>query len=174
MAGMVGPQGMVVLQNNRGYAKWVDKYLQERYIDNTVPPIQVLFSEVTDLQLAPETFDAAVMVMSYHDLYYLNPERGFERIDVPDFFAQVRASLKPGGKLLIIDHSAPDGSGSTAIQESHRVDPAFAQADIESNGFKLVATSDALRNPDDPRTVLVFAKDIRGKTDRFVMLFEKN
>jgi len=174
MAGVVGPQGMVVLQNNRGYAKWVDKYLQERYIDNTVPPIEVLFSEITDLQLVPETFDAAVMVMSYHDLYYYNPERGFERIDVPNFFAQVRASLKPGGKLLIIDHSAPDGSGSTAIQESHRVDPAFAQADIESNGFKLVATSDALRNPDDPRTVLVFAKDIRGKTDRFVMLFEKD
>lgn len=174
VAGVVGPEGTVVLHNNQGYAKWVDKYLQERYIDNTVPPIQVLKSEVTDLKLGTNRFDAAVMVMSYHDLYYYNPERGFDRTDVPDFFAQVRAALKPGGKLLIVDHSAPDGTGNSAIQETHRVDPAFAQADIESNGFRFIAASDALRNPDDPRTVNVFAKDVRGKTDRFVMLFEKN
>jgi len=174
MAGVVGEQGLVVLQNNYGFAKWVDKYLQERYIDQQVPPIKVLRSEVPDLQLEAGRFDAAIMVMSYHDLYYYNPERGFERADVPGFFAQVRAALKPGGKLLIVDHAAPDGSGNTAIQEIHRVEPAFAQADIESNGFKLVATSDVLRNPDDPRTLNVFAKVIRGKTDRFVMLFEKN
>jgi len=173
LAGVVGPQGKVVLQNNEGYAKWVADYLQERYVDNEVPPITVLRSEVTDLNLASAGFDAAVMVMSYHDLYYYNPERGFDRIDVVSFFTQVKAALKPGGKLLIVDHSAPDGSGKTLTQEVHRIDEAFAREDIESNGFRLVATSDALRNPDDPRTEMVFAKDIRGKTDRFVMLFEK-
>ncbi len=174
LAGVVGQQGRVVLQNNRGYAKWVDTYLQERYIDNKVPPIEVLFSEVTDLQLGKQSFDAAVMVMSYHDLYYYNPERGFDRTDVPGFFAQLRAALKPGGKLLIVDHAAPEGTANTAVQDTHRVEPAFARADIESNGFRLIETSDALSNPNDPRTMNVFAKDIRGKTDRFVMLFEKN
>jgi len=174
MAGVVGEQGKVVLQNNYGYAKWVDKYLQERYIDNQVPPIEVLRSEVPDMQLAPDSFDAAIMIMSYHDLYYYDPERGFERADVPAFFAQLRTALKSGGKLLLVDHVAPDGTGNSLTQEIHRIDPAFARADIESNGFSLVATSDVLRNPDDPRTANVFAKDIRGKTDRFVMLFEKN
>jgi predicted methyltransferase len=173
MAGVVGEQGVVVLHNNDGYAKWVEKYLQERYIDNTVPPISVLRSEVADLQLPPATFDAAVMVMSYHDLYYYNPERGFDAIDVAGFFAQLRTALKPGGKLLLIDHSAPDGSGKTLTQEIHRIDEAFAREDLESNGFRLIATSDALRHPEDPRTATVFAKDIRGKTDRFVMVFQK-
>jgi predicted methyltransferase len=174
MAGVVGEQGVVVLQNNYGYAKWVDKYLQERYIDHQIPPVEVLRSEVPDLQLAPGRFDAAVMIMSYHDLYYYNPERGFERADVAGFFAQLRAALKPGGKLLVVDHAAPDGTGNTQTQEIHRIDPTFARSDIESYGFSLVASSDALRNPNDPRTLNVFAKDIRGKTDRFVMLFEKN
>ena len=174
IAGVVGEQGTVILQNNYGYAKWVDKYLQERYIDSQILPIEVLRSEVPDLQLAPDTFDAAIMIMSYHDLYYYNPERGFERADVPDFFAQVRTALKPGGKLLVVDHVAPDGAGNSRVQETHRVEPAFARADIESNGFSLVTTSDVLRNPDDPCTANVFTKDIRGKTDRFVMLFEKN
>jgi predicted methyltransferase len=173
LGGVGAPQGTVILQNNQGYAKWVKPQLQERYIDNSVPPITVLFSEVTDLQLQAGTFAAAVMVMSYHDLYYYNPERGFDRTDVPAFFAQVHAALKPGGKLLIVDHAAPAGSGNSGVQDTHRIDPAFAKADIESNGFALVVTSDALRNPADPRTMNVFAKDIRGQTDRFVMLFVK-
>ena len=174
LAGIVGPQGRVVLQNNAGYAKWVQSTLQERYIDNTVPPIEVLFSEVSDLCLAAEAFDAALMVMSYHDLYYYNPERGWDRTDVPAYFAQVRQALKPGGRLLIIDHAAQAGTGNTSVQELHRIDPGFARADIESNGFRFIDSSNALRKPDDPLTQNVFAKDIRGATDRFVMLFEKN
>jgi predicted methyltransferase len=59
------------------------------------------------------------------------------------------------------------------VQEIHRIDQGFAQADIEKRGFKLIGSSDVLRNPDDPRTDNVFAKAIRGKTDRFVILFEK-
>ncbi len=173
LAGVVGTDGTVILHNNKGYAKWVDKYLQERYIDNTVPPITVLFSELDDLGLESASLDAAIMVMSYHDLYYVNPERGFPGADIADFFRQVSAALKPDAKLLIIDHAAPDGTGNSLTQEIHRIEPAFAQADIEQKGFRLVATSDVLRNTEDPRTENVFAKDIRGKTDRFVMLFQK-
>ena len=39
------------------------------------------------------------MEMSYHDLYYYNPEAGFEGADVPLFFPQLHAALKSGGKL---------------------------------------------------------------------------
>jgi hypothetical protein len=78
------------LQNNYGYAKWVEKYLQERYIDNTIPPITVLRSEVPDLMLEPESLDAVLMSMSYHDLYYYNPDVGFERADVNVFDKTIR------------------------------------------------------------------------------------
>jgi predicted methyltransferase len=174
LAGVVGPEGTVILQNNYGFAKWVEKYLQERYIDSEVPAITVLRSEVPDLKLDPESLDAALMIMSYHDLYYYNPDVGFERADVPDFFAQVHAALKPGGKLLIVDHAAVEGTGTGDTQTIHRIDEAYARKDIESNGFKFVASSDALRNSDDDRTKLVFDKTIRGKTDRFILLFEKS
>ena len=174
MATVVGPQGTVILQNNYGVAKWGDKYLQERYIDNEVPPITVLRSEVEDLMLEPASLDAALMSMCYHDLYYYDPEAGFRRTDVPAFFAQLHAALKPGGKLLVIDHAAADGSGNSLTRDLHRVDEEFAKQDIESNGFKLVATSDALRNPDDSRTAKPFDPSIYRKTDRFIMLFEKN
>ena len=173
LAGVVGERGSVILQNNYGYAKWVEDYLQERYIDNRVAPISVLRSEVDDLQLSPVSVDAAVMVMSYHDLYFVDAERGFPPADVASFFAQVSVALKPGGKLLVIDHAAPDGTGNTLTQEIHRIDEVFARENIESQGFRLIATSDVLRQSEDDRTLNVFAKAIRGKTDRFVLLFEK-
>jgi predicted methyltransferase len=174
LAGVVGAQGTVILQNNYGYGKWVEKYLQERYIDNQVGSIQVLRSEVDDMKLSPQSMDAALMVMSYHDLYYYNPEAGFERADVPNFFYQLHAALKPGGKLLIVDHAAADGSGHSKTQDIHRIDEAFAKQDIESNGFRFIKSSDALRRPNDDRTKNVFDKSIRGKTDRFILLFEKD
>lgn len=173
LAGVVGPQGHVILHNNKGYAKWVNERLQQRYIDSRVPPITILLSEVTDLKLPPAKLDAVVMIMSYHDLYFYRPASGFDRVDMADFFAQLHAALKPGGKLLIVDHASPDGTGNTRVQDTHRIEPAFVQMDIERRGFNLVANSNVLRNPDDPRTMNVYTKDIRGKTDRFVMLFQK-
>jgi predicted methyltransferase len=174
MAGVVGPEGMIVLHNNTPYSKFVEKQLQERYVDNEVPGIELLMSEVDDLQLAPNSLDAALMVMSYHDLHYYNPERGWSYTNVPAFFAQVRVALKPGGKLLIVDHSAKEGTGKSSAHTIHRIDANYAREEIEAGGFRFVTSSDALSNPDDERTKMVFDKSVRGKTDRFILLFEKS
>lgn len=173
IAGIVGSDGSVVLHNNTPYSRFVAKQNQERYADTGVPGVSLLTSEVDDLKLGAERFDAAIMVMSYHDLYYHNPDRGWFDTDIALFFSQVRIALKSGGKLMIIDHSATKGSGSNAAQDIHRIDEDYAIEDIESHGFRLVATSDELRNPEDDRTKMVFDKVVRGKTDRFVLLFEK-
>lgn len=173
MASIVGEEGEVILHNNTPYSKFVEKQNAERYGDNQIPNISLLKSEVDDLKLEPGSLDAALMVMSYHDLYFHAPERGWGNTDVPLFFAQVHAAMKPGGKLVIVDHAAADGSGKGAAQDIHRIDEAYAKQDIESNGFRFVSGSDALRNPDDDRSKMVFDKAIRGKTDRFVLLFER-
>ena len=142
-------------------------------MDNPVAGITYLKSEVDDLQLEAESIDAALMVMSYHDLYFENAERGWGKTDVPLFFSQLHAALKPGGKLVVVDHAATEGAGSSAAQTVHRIEPAFAQDDISGNGFRLIATNDALRNPDDDKSKMVFDKSVRGQTDRFILLFEK-
>jgi predicted methyltransferase len=173
MAGIVGADGEVILHNNTPYSTFVEKQNNERYGANQVPGITLLKSEVDDLKLAPGSLDAVLMVMSYHDLYVYSPDRGWGHTDVSLFFAQVNAALKPGGRLVIVDHAAVDGSGSSAAQNVHRIDEAYAKRDIESNGFRFVAGSDALRNPEDDRSKMVFDKSIRGKTDRFILLFER-
>ena len=57
--------------------------------------------------------------------------------------------------------------------ELHRIHESFVKSEIEGFGFRFVESSDALRNPDDDRTMIVFDSDVKGKTDRFVLVFEK-
>jgi predicted methyltransferase len=173
MAAMVGADGEVILHNNTPYSKFSEKKNNERFGADQVPGLKLLKSEVDDLQLAPESLDAALMVMSFHDLYFVSEERGWTRTDMPLFFSQLLAALKPGGRLLIVDHAAVDGSGKSAAQTIHRIDEAFVKQEIENNGFRFVTSSDALRNPQDDRSKMVFDPSVRGKTDRFVLLFER-
>jgi len=173
MVAMTGPRGEVILHNNPPYDTFVRKIVQPRYEENPIPGIRYQKTELDDMQLEPKSLDAALMVMSYHDLYYVDPGIGFNKTDVPLFFSQVHAALKPGGKLLIVDHSAKSGTGSEAAQHLHRIEEEFTIRDIESNGFKLVETNDALRNPNDNREKMVFDAAYKGKTDRFILLFEK-
>ena len=86
---------------------------------------------------------------------------------------QIKAAVKPGGHLLIVDHAAAAGSGNSAAQDLHRIDEEFAKRDIESHGFEIEKTWDGYRNPDDDPSKLVFDPAVRGKTDRFVHLYRR-
>ena len=111
--------------------------------------------------------------MSYHDLYHVNEAEGWAKIDAEDFLAQIATALKPGARFLIVDHHAEAGSGSSAAQDLHRIDVEFAKRDIQKHGFRLVGESDVLRNPEDDHSLIVFDEKVRGKTDRFILVFEK-
>jgi predicted methyltransferase len=82
--------------------------------------------------------------------------------------------LKPGGTLLVIDHAALPGSPAVATADKlHRIDPAVVRQEVEGAGFKFDGQSDALRNPADPHTAIVFDPSIRGRTDQFAFRFRK-
>jgi predicted methyltransferase len=53
------------------------------------------------------------------------------------------------------------------------MDEAKAVEAIKQAGFVVDATSDALRNPEDDQTRMVFAEGLRGATDRFVLKLRK-
>lgn len=87
--------------------------------------------------------------------------------------AQLARALKPGGVLLLVDHSAKPGTGSADATPLHRIDEAYAVKEFESHGFKGIAKSDALRRADDPRDQITYQGPMLGKTDRFVVVFRK-
>ncbi len=172
LAGVVGDSGEVILQNNDAYVQFVGKALGDRFDGRDVGNVTLLTSEADDLKLGTG-LDAALIVMSYHDLFYDDAENGWPQIDDVDFIGQIRAALKPGGRFLIVDHSAPAGTATAACKSLHRIDEAYAIKRLSSQGFKLVGFSEALRNPADDHSKLVFDPSIRGVTDRFVLVFEK-
>ena len=172
LARVVGPKGKVLLVNNPPYAAYAAEDLKERFKDGRLAEVERLVVPSEDLKLGEARLDGALIVMAYHDLYFSDP-KGFPPIDAGQFLEQLRRALKPGARLLIVDHAAAPGSGSAPAQTLHRIDEAFAVRDLESHGFKLVSKYDGLRNPADDHSKLVFDPAIRGHTDRFVHLYRR-
>lgn len=173
MARVVGPEGSVDLVNNVGYFNFARDGLKARFADGRMSGIRQHVVETCDLGLGRGRLDLAVLFMSYHDLYWVDPQGGWPKIDVASVLSQVAAAIKPGGYLLIVDHAAVEGTGASAAQTLHRIDERFAQADIEGHGFELEKTWDGYRNPEDDRTKFVFDPAVRGRTDRFVHLYRR-
>ena len=123
----------------------------------------------TNTLTLPGKADVIWIQQNYHDLYdkFMGPA------DVPAFNKAVYQALKPGGRFVIIDHSAPDGSGLADTDTTHRIDAAVVKKDMAAAGFRFVGESNALRNPADDRTKLVFDPSVRGKTDQFVYVFQR-
>lgn len=167
---IVGPTGKVYLYNNSGYAQYAAKPLAARVDSGRMQNVVVIGKEVGEIGVPPNSVDLVLMSMSYHDLYF--KDKGFD-VDPAVLFGEVNKMLKKGGTLAIIDHVAAAGSGSSAAQELHRIDIAFAQKDIESRGFKLAGSADLLRRATDDHTKVVFDPAVRGQTDRFVQKYVK-
>ncbi len=145
--------------------------MEQRFDGRELPGVTRHDREVDDLELGEGSLDAAMIIMSYHDLYH--EDTGWPQMDVPDFMGQIVRALKPGGRFLLVDHAAAPGSSIDSAQTVHRIDEAFVIEDVEGFGLKHTASSDALRNPDDDHTLHVFDPKIRGKTDRFILVFTK-
>ena len=110
---------------------------------------------------------------NYHDLYNAIDKSTGKGPDLVAFNKLVYAALKPGGTYIVVDHAAPAGSGSADTKTLHRIDPAQVKADVLAAGFTFEGESDALKNPADPHTALVFDPSIRGHTDQFAFKFRK-
>jgi len=119
------------------------------------------------------TVDVFWTAQNYHDLYNPLTKGAPKPANMDPINKAVFAALKPGGIYFIIDHVAPAGSGTSATNTLHRIDPDVVMKDVTSVGFKFVGRSEVLRNPADPHTAIVFDPSIRGHTDQFVLKFRK-
>ncbi len=173
LADIVGAEGEVISYNNPAYFNFAKDAIEARFGLDKPAQVNLLTAEINELEIAPQSLDGMLAVMSYHDLHWVNEEQGWPAIDLPGFYARLHAALKPDGRVVIVDHSAAAGTGTAAVDTLHRIDEAFVIRDFANNGFKLVGSSDVLRNPDDDRSKLVFSPEIRRRTDRFILVFAK-
>jgi predicted methyltransferase len=169
---IVGPSGKVLLINNAAYDAWSDG-LNARLVANRLPNVEHLTVDLNHMNLAAHSLDAVLLIKVYHDLYWVSSKDEWPAINADSVLTQLARALKPGGKLLLVDHSAKAGTGASAATPLHRIEEAYAIKDFEAHGFKVVAKSDLLRRADDARDQLTYKGPMVGKTDRFVVIFRK-
>ena len=172
---IVGPKGHVLLINNRPFDGWSNNGWQARIAGNRLPNVEHRTVDLNHMDLPANELDAVLLIKVYHDLYWVDTghENNWPQVDTSAVLDQVVRALKPGGILLVVDHSARPGSGSSAAGKLHRIDEAYALHDWESHGLKLVARSDVLRKPEDARDQISYKEPMLGKTDRFVLVLRK-
>ena len=133
--------------------------------DPNYPNVTVVVQPLTKL-VTPAPVDLVFTAQNYHDLHNFP-------VDVVAFNRTILDSLKPGGLYVVLDHSAPAGSGLTDTKTLHRIDADVVKQEVTAAGFEFVGSSDILANAGDSRTAAVFDPSIRGKTDQFILKFRK-
>jgi len=169
---LVGPTGRVTAYNPTAFENYVKDEVAARYTTGRLANVTTLWQPMAAFSVPAGTFDAAIMVQNYHDVYWVDPKI-WPKVDGPKLLATVKAALKPGGVFGIVDHAAVAGSGTSAAQTLHRIEKAAVIKDLEAAGFVYEGESPALANPADDHTKSVFDKSIRGHTDQFVLRFRK-
>jgi predicted methyltransferase len=167
---VVGKQGKVYLHNNKAYMPFIGMELETRLAGGRLKNVVQYDREAENLSLKPNSLDAIFFVLGYHDLYVVNKQWS---IDKESFLAQLKSALKLGGKLIVVDHSALEGSEVQYAQQKHRIEKAYVEKELTDKGFTLIQTSDLLVNQEDDRIMSPFDPKIRRKTDRFILIFKK-
>ena len=109
-------------------------------------------------------FDVITFFFEYHEM----PKAGVDRLKMNRRFFDI---LKPGGVLVIADHSARTGDGGNVGPTLHRIEESLVRQDVEAAGFRLIAEGKFLRNPEDKRDVTVFKSPV--PVDDFLLKFER-
>jgi len=170
---VVGSKGKVLMINNAAFDHWSEGPLWARLKSGRLSNVEHETLDLDRMGLAPGSLDAVFLIKVYHDLYWVDPEGVWPKIDTAGVLDQLAKALKPGGILLLVDHSAKAGSGAGAASELHRIDENYAIEDFVSRGFTVAARSDLLRQPGDARDQVSYKGPMLGKTDRFVLVLRK-
>jgi predicted methyltransferase len=122
-----------------------------RPFDDPIPP------DVHDL-------DVITFLFYYHDTTYMSVDRA-------EMDRKMFAALKPGGFLVLADHAALAGQGTSVGHTLHRIEEGTLRQELEGVGFSVVAEGNFWRNPNDTHDFPSFKADM--PVDNFVLKFAK-
>ncbi len=126
LSGAVGPSGKVIAHNTpSGYYK---NYISATFepLAERLPNVEARVGDLSSLDLPDNSVDLVMIFLIYHHMHYAKDEGEALPIETQRSLAELRAALKPGGVLAVIEHAAPDGSSrahSAALWRTHLLLP---------------------------------------------------
>lgn len=165
MARSVAPNGMVYGQNPPDASEKMKTAFEARM---KTPAMKDATADIRpyDDPIPPgvQNLDLITFLFFYHDTAYM-------KVDRPEMDRKMFAALKPGGFLVIADHSALPGQGTSVVKTLHRIEEATLRKEVEAAGFKVVAEGDFWRNPKDTHDFVTYKPVM--PVDNFVLKFQK-
>ena len=165
LARAVAPNGVVYGQNP---ADLGDKSKAAFAARLATPAMKNAVADVTPFDdpvpAGVNDLDLITFLFYYHDTTYMTVDRA--KMD-----AKMFAALKPGGTLVIADHSALPGQGISVGHTLHRIEESTLRQEVEAAGFKFVAEGNFWRNAADTHDFPSYKSDM--PVDNFVLKFQK-
>lgn len=139
VARAVAPTGVVYAQNPADLGERAKTRFEARLKTPAGKNIVSLMRPFDDpLPADVRDLDLITFLFFYHDTTYMNVDRA-------EMNRKLYAALKPGGLLVIADHSAKAGDGVSVGKTLHRIEESALRREVEAAGFKLVAEGDFWR-----------------------------
>ena len=115
----------------------------------------------------PEPVDVVWTSRNYHDF------QNAAGLDMVAFNRKIFAALKPGGVYIVLDHAAAANAAEDVTSKLHRAKESTVRQQVEAAGFRFAGSSHVLHNAADNGTMPVREQDVAGKTNQFVLKFQK-
>lgn len=100
------------------------RYLKNRKEELNIKNVDVIKGSIQSPNLPENSIDLAMMADVYHELEYPH-----------EMLQSIKKSLKPGGKLLLIEYRGEDPAVS--IKPLHKTTVVQLNKELEANGYKL-------------------------------------
>jgi ubiquinone/menaquinone biosynthesis C-methylase UbiE len=120
LAERVGPSGVVYGEDIQ--PEMIDqlrKNMQDRHLEN----VRAVLGTIVDAKLPKASLDLVLLVDVYHE--FSEPEKMLDSI---------RESLKPGGRLVLLEYRGEDPK--VAIRPEHKMTVEQVRAEVQPEGFK--------------------------------------
>jgi ubiquinone/menaquinone biosynthesis C-methylase UbiE len=120
LAERVGPSGVVYGEDIQ--PEMIDqlrKNMQNRHLEN----VRAVLGTIVDAKLPKASLDLVLLVDVYHE--FSEPEKMLDSI---------RESLKPGGRLVLLEYRGEDPK--VAIKPEHKMTVEQVRAEVQPEGFK--------------------------------------
>lgn len=128
LADRVGPSGIVYGEDiQQGMLDQLERNMKDRHLANVRP----VLGTIDDPKLPRDAVDLVILVDVYHE--FSEPEKMLDRI---------RESLKPGGRLVLLEYRGEDPK--VPIRPEHKMTVKQVRAEVEPEGYRFEQSLEVL------------------------------